>query len=174
MGSESNPSAGVGSYSICIMVATSSNLLTPAWGPLTPTASQGGAETGPGREWGCGLTWWERTGAAPLRGDMVARDRWQLWASRTHDGGAERVEGVGPAGVEVGAVQPLQEPHVVEALGLQGGSAGVTGWEKRGQPLPGSHPAALPCCSCPSAGSPSASPGRLPSGSARGRETATA
>lgn len=93
--------------------------------------------------------------------------------SRTHDGGAERVEGIGPTGIEVGAVQPLQEPHVVEALGLRRGSAGITSWEEQKQPLPGTHPAALPCYFCPSAGSPSASPGRLPSGSARGRETAT-
>lgn len=39
LGSESNPRAGVGTYGICIMVATSSNLLTPAWESLTPTAN---------------------------------------------------------------------------------------------------------------------------------------
>jgi len=59
--------------------------------------------------------------------------------SGTHDGGAEWVEGVGPAGVEVGAVQPLQKPHVVEALGLRRGRTGVTSQGKRRQ-LPG-HPA---------------------------------
>lgn len=69
----------------------------------------------------------------------------------THDGSAERVEGVGPTGVEVGAVQPLQEPHVVEALSLRRASTGVTTQEKRGQPLPGTHPAGstllfLPFC----------------------------
>lgn len=67
---------------------------------------------------------------------MVARDRWQLWASRTHDGGAEWVEGVGPAGVEVGAVQPLQEPHVVEALGLQGGAQALQAGRSGGSPSP--------------------------------------
>lgn len=44
----------------------------------------------------------------------------------THDGGAEWVEGVGPTGVEVGAVQPLQKPHMVEAFGLRRGRTGIT------------------------------------------------
>lgn len=144
-----------------------------------PGSHSPGSEPGRGRDSGRkerGL-WVEMVGedrGSTPPGDTVAGDRRQLWVSRTHDGGAERVEGVGPTGIEVGAVQPLQEPHVVEALGLQRGRAGVTSQEKRGQPLPGTHPAALPCCFCPSAGSPSFSPGRLPSGSARGRETATA
>lgn len=60
--------------------------------------------------------------------------------SGTHDGGAERVEGVGPAGVEVGAVQPLQKPHVVEALGLQRGRTGITSWGKRRRPPQHSAP----------------------------------
>lgn len=54
--------------------------------------------------------------------------------SGTHNGSAERVEGVGPTGVEVGAVQPLQKPHVVEALGLQRGRTGVTTQGKRQRP----------------------------------------
>lgn len=55
LGSESNPSHRVGIYSICIMVATSSNLLTPAWESLTPTMSQGGAGTAIEKEWSSGL-----------------------------------------------------------------------------------------------------------------------
>lgn len=67
LGSESNPSAGVWTYGICIMMATSSSLLTPAWESLTPTVSQGGAGTAVEREWSSGLRWWERTGAAAVR-----------------------------------------------------------------------------------------------------------
>lgn len=54
--------------------------------------------------------------------------------SSTHNGGTERVEGVGATGIEVGAVQALQEPHVVEALSLQRGRTGITTWGKWQRP----------------------------------------
>lgn len=56
-------------------------------------------------------------------------------ARQTHNGSTERVEGVGAAGVEVSAVQPLQEPHVVEALGLRRGRESVTPTERGSSPL---------------------------------------
>lgn len=41
----------------------------------------------------------------------------------THNGCTERLEGVSPTCVEVGGIEPLQESHMVEALGL---------WDRRG------------------------------------------
>lgn len=36
----------------------------------------------------------------------------------THNGCTERLEGMSPTCVEVGGIEPLQESHMVEALGL--------------------------------------------------------
>lgn len=46
VGSESNPSAEVGTLGICVMVAAFPNQPAPAWGSLASPPSQGGAGTG--------------------------------------------------------------------------------------------------------------------------------
>jgi len=56
---------------------------------------------------------------------------------RTHNGSTERVEGIGATGVEVRGVQPLQKPHVVEALGLWWTGCTLVPGDTTGPSLPG-------------------------------------
>lgn len=44
----------------------------------------------------------------------------QGWGRHTHNGCTEGLEGMSPAGIEVGGVEPLKESHMVEALCLWG------------------------------------------------------
>lgn len=70
----------------------------------------------------------------------------------THNVGALGLEGVGAAGVEVGAVVALQEAHIVETVSLGGGKQSIKGVTVSGGGTPGcpQHPCPQPGCSCPS------------------------